>query len=385
MHRNNFKISIDDVSINIWSGYECIHDRIVAQSQTWIRHFPDVNIFTDYFPRKYYSKIVDIAKPSKIHIHELGNCARHLWRPNGWERAQPRFVKSMDESFNQNSSKKWYAFLDDDSYISRDTLIDIVSRFNESEPIVIGKFYCAWPDVVFGKDHSQDCLSFPQGGAGVVISNSMMKLLKPHFLECNKKYNDRHYAGSMRFAKCISDYIDPETWKFGKGIQNFKSQFFSRPPLMEIEDGLCNRPPATFHKLLPKEILFAHNGMYSQWTNSRNEENYVSWSRYACRKIKIPYENNFDEIFLRFGYALTEDSKNSILSKAVSPIYPTFEVDSIFNETQVPKVYQQEFSGSVHATFHCCDECDNVTFYKKDEGEIINFHFRIKCPEVKVL
>lgn len=367
-------ISIHDISINIWSGYECFSDRVMAQAQTWIPYFSDVNIFTDFVPKKISSIIKMHAYPASVNIVELGNCAKHLWRPNGWERAQPRFVKSMHESFNINNTKKWYVFVDDDSYIARDALVDILSHLNHSEPIVVGKFYCAWPDIVFGKNHSMECLAFPQGGAGVAISHTIMKIIHPFLIECNNKFNDRHYAGSMRFAKCLADHLDHKVWKFGKGIQNYKSQFHSKNPVDEVEDGNCNKPPATFHKLSPNELYFTNNGIYSRW-DVNNRQYYVSWNNYTCQKIIFPLDDRIDEIALKFGYALTLTTSNQVISKATSEIY-------LLHQDNFSISFAQNFSSYIRIVLHCNNSFPTPKYLKVEENEYINYHFALKCPEI---
>jgi hypothetical protein len=365
-------LELHDVSINVWSGRECIESRVKYIADTWARQFHEINVFVDKKGRADTSKF-----PQNINFIEIGDLSKHLFIPTPWERAQPRFLASMHRSFQINDTKKWYVFCDDDSYIVQKTVFDILERFDHEEKIVVGHFYCAWPDVVFGKNHSMKCLSFPQGGAGVCISHGMMEKMYPHFMECNKKFNDRNYAGSMRFAKCVDDHVKDGSWDFKKGIQNYKSQFNSRSPIEEIEDNSCKKPPATFHKIKGKEMEFIHNSIFTEFKDKKGDNYFVSWNDVTCRSIPIFITSVHERIFLRFGVAITDEDDKKVIAKASSSIRPIFY--NINNEIQIS--YEQVFGNDVTVRIHCTNETKEIKYINTTFEGKYTFNIEMNCPD----
>ena len=375
-------LHIEDISVNVWSGYECIDSRLNLSSETWFREFPEINVFVDKIGKK--QKFITKTFDENIKFIELGNLAKHLFIPTAWERAQPRFLSAMHKSFSLNSSKKWYIFCDDDTYLVRDNLLKIMSKFNHNDKIVIGHFYCAWPDVVFGKNHSMQCLSFPQGGAGIIISNAMMDAMKDHFLDCNQRYNDRNYAGSMRFAKCVQDYIKDGSWTFKKGIQNYQSHLNSMHPIDEIENGMCNKKPASFHQIKKKEMFFVQNGLISEWTNQQTGKKYFTkWCNFTCKTIPIYISSIFERLNLRFGYAITDDQNNKVIAKTTTQIYPIFD-NKTTEFSKKPIAFQQGFGKDILIHIICSEE--NIYKIKYLNTSFADgsykFYLKMNCPEI---
>lgn len=368
----------NSILVNIWSGKECINNRVKAQYQTWMQYFDEINIYTDRAPNDFVKKLEPVPKNKTINIIELGNLHKN-WFLTPWQRAQPRFVAAMYDSFMRDSKKDWYLFGDDDTYFVKNTLLDITKRFNSSDIIVIGKFYCAWPDVVYGKDHNHQCLKFPQGGAGVLISNGMMSAISKYLPDCNKKYNSKNFAGSMRFGKCIEDHIDSKIWDFGKGIQNFKSHFFSRSPRGEIEDNSCKQNPASFHKLTPQMMRRVHQGIYSEW-NCNNKTCSVDWSNFSCKPYKLYRNIGNGFLHLRFGYAISIPESNEIISSASSPIIPKFGP----NSTQ-PEFFEQKYGDLITVRLFCHKKLNTSMVSNGNllQREKTIYNINVICPKTE--
>lgn len=370
--RLTFSLELRDVSINIWSGYECIQSRVKYISETWFRQFSEANVFVDKKGKTDTSKF-----PRGMKFIELGDMSKHLFIPTAWERAQPRFLASMHKSYSLNDTKKWYVFCDDDTYIVRSTLFEALERFDPDEKIVIGHFYCAWPDVVFGKNHSMKCLSFPQGGAGVCISRGMMKEMHQHFLDCNKRFNDRNYAGSMRFAKCVDDFIKDGSWDFKKGIQNFKSQFNSRTPVEEIEDDGCKKPPITFHKVKGKEMKNIHDSIFTEFTSKKGNRYFVSWSNATCSTVPIYITSIYERLFLRFGVAITDEENKKVIARASSPITPVLSS----SDEEIPSSYEQMFGNNIVVHIDCNNETQGIKYTETSFEGRYKFLIAMNCPK----
>jgi hypothetical protein len=366
-------LSVDEIAVGIWSGYECVVPRLIPAVKTWIRQFPTVYIYSDFFPKNATERLRSAAGSTRLQFIAFGNCAKHLWFPSAWKRAQPRFLKGMVDLFIREPTKKWYLFADDDSYVFAKNTKRILGGFNFSRKIVVGHFYCAWPAVVFGKNHNMKCMNFPQGGAGVAISHGMLAFLADKLPECNAKYNEGEYAGSMRFGKCITDYVNDGTWRHGDGIQNFKSQFMSRSPIEEIEDSYCNRPPATFHGISRAQVRFVYRGHYSRWVSQNGTEYEVDWSHLTARPFLL-FPEERQPLHLRFGYGIALPDNNRVIARATSPILP-----ELVNE--IPFAYEQHFGEALRVRIICDQEAgDTVEQDSFENREWMQFNVRVTCP-----
>ena len=369
-------ITKNDLIVGVWSGFDCIYDRVLAISQTWIKQFPKVYIFSDYFPRNAFRVLTKFT--NNIELVPLGNCAKHLWFPNNWQSAQPRFLRAIHELYKIEPHKKWYVFVDDDSYLFLNNTLNILSNFNSSEKIVVGRFYCAWPKVVFGNNNTNQCMNFPQGGAGIALSEGMLAFIDNYLLECNDMFNDKMYAGSMRLAKCINDHVIDGTWTYKRGIQNYKSYFHSNDPITEIGLNACHRPPATFHKVSPKLMKFVYQGHFSEWTAKNENGTYsnftVDWSHLTCRSFPI-YLDEGQLVHLRFGYAISLPQSNTVIFKSTTPLNPIFT-------NGIPTSYEQNFGNYFKIIFHCDEQMnnDNIYFISSSEREYILINMTLKCP-----
>jgi hypothetical protein len=369
--------SVHDIAIGIWSGYECILTRGLFAAETWIRQFPRVHLYSDFFPKNAEEQLRSRAFPSDITFVSLGNCASHLWFPTAWKRAQPRFLRAMVDLFARAPTAKWYLFVDDDSYLFLDNTLAILDRFNFTDKVVVGHFYCAWPQVVFGKHHNMQCMNFPQGGAGMAISHGMLSFLSDKLLDCNDKYNDGEYAGSMRFAKCVGDHVVDGTWRYGDGIQNFKSQFMSRNPIEEIEDNFCNRPPATFHRLTPRDIRFVWRGHRSTWPCGNGSECYADWSHLTGRPFLL-FPEERQPLHLRFGFGIALPQSSRVIARATTAIQPDLR-------DGVPVGYWQEFGEALRIRIVCdANASEGVVQESFENREWMQFTVRVRCPRPRV-
>ena len=163
--------TLDDISISIWSGKEFLHDRLEAACSTWVRQFNEVSIYSDFFTDESRKILPSLSYPTKLNLIELGDCRQHLFS-SGWVRAQPRFLKAMENSYRRNMSKKWYFFCDDDSFVIAPSILNIINERNHSSSSVIGHFFCMKNEVAWGMFSKIDkCLYYAKGGSGVIISN----------------------------------------------------------------------------------------------------------------------------------------------------------------------------------------------------------------------
>lgn len=377
-----FNYTFDDIGVAVWSGFECINDRMVVACKTWVHQFPEVTIYADEFPNNSQSMLIELARPTKLVFFELGDCSQ-VFLGNPWEKAQPRFMKAMEHFFRYNSSKKFYFFCDDDSFPIAPNLMKLINEYDYNTSKVIGKFYCSWNFVVYGFMHYNDerCLPFAQGGAGVVVTQHYFSRIVDFLEECNNKYSSRNYAGSMRFAKCGADHF-LEEYDDDKIVIKRDDRFYSSSPFIEIQNGEVQALPVNFHKMTPDELLRCSYGVRTEWKRmTDNMTMYVDWSNHTGKPIEI-YTDFYQKITYRFGFVLAENSQSGIIGIATSPLIPIFRDDDKIRES--PIGYRQELTNGMNEIVFYCDDTLPGLFFDTDHIENVD-HLKIngsmKCPE----
>lgn len=381
----SYNYDFNDISVGVWSGKENFGRRVAVAAKTWFRQFPEVYVFTDYYPKKFEKVIHDNAFPTKVNLIELGDCAKHIWFPTPWERAQPRFIKAMEYLYKYNISKKWFIFADDDSYLVAYNMLRLLSNYNSSEVLVLGRPYCSWKVANMESDDIKikNCLFFPQGGAGIVISNSFFNVMIDKLVNCNQVYNQRNFAASMRFARCSFDNFGDD-WLNGKVFIQKKYNFFSSGPYVEIYHGATLNKPCTFHHLRKKWMIeYTHYGIRTEWISNTNQSLFIDWSLYTGSVINLYDASGNQYYFNHFGYTINTDGKNSILVHSTSQLNPIFSDDDKSHE--IPIGFHQEFSSAISIFYHICSDLkEGQMVYDHTENiEKLIFYVKIFQPKIE--
>ena len=373
-----YNVTLDDISIGVWSGYEVIFDRMGAACDTWVRQFKEVVIFSDFFPKNSKEVLQAKANPTKLIFEELGDCSQHHFA-GAWTRAQPRIVKGMERLYRMNTSKKWYFFCDDDSYPVMRNLLEALKDYSYEDSKVLGHFYCAWPEVVYGKNHEDECLNFAQGGAGVAVSQKYFSRIVDYLDGCNKKYNARLYAGSMRFAKCASDHIGDVEWSEGNIVIKMLDTFNSCDPITEILNGGVQMPPVNFHKMTSKEVRMCHYGIRSDWfRGTDNHSMFVDWSGMAGESFPFMTHAGDQQLTYRFGYAIQASNDFGVVGRSTSPLVPQFDSP----KKEKPTGFIQQFADTAEIEI-ICNDTFQAGQYEQDHIENrdkIKLVLIMKCP-----
>ena len=373
-----YNVTLDDISIGVWSGYEVILDRMGAACDTWVRQFKEVVVFSDFFPKHSKEILQEKANPTKLIFEELGDLSQH-WFAGAWTRAQPRIIKGMETLYRRNTSKKWYFFCDDDSYPVMRNLIEALKDYSYEDSKVLGHFYCAWPEVVYGKNHDDECLDFAQGGAGVAVSQKYFSRIVDYLDGCNKKYSARLYAGSMRFAKCSHDVVGDKEWNVGHIVVKMLDSFNSCDPITEILNGGVLVPPVNFHKMTSKQVRMCHYGIRSDWYRKRdNQSMFVDWSAKAGSSYKFMFQPGKQELTYRLGYAIQASNDFGVIGRSTTPLVPIFADDM----KEEPIGFTQQFADTAEVEIICNNTLEDGQYEQdrienRDKMKIV---FIMKCP-----
>lgn len=161
----------------------------------------------------------------------------------GWKLDKWKFLPMIDGALREMPEAKWYVFIEDDTYLVWNNLLDYLSNFDEKKPYYIGK-HLYINDIEFG-----------YGGAGFILSNPAMRKVSNHRSTHIKDYEDftaSHWVGDCALGKVLEDVRVPLHKAFPH-IQG-DSPATMDPTTVKIgRDAWCY-PAVTYHHMSPAEI-----------------------------------------------------------------------------------------------------------------------------------
>ncbi|KAI5862461.1 glycosyltransferase family 31 protein [Durotheca rogersii] len=162
----------------------------------------------------------------------------------GWRLDKWKFLPVADKAFRQQPDAKWYIFIESDSYMLWQTLLQWLSHFDASKPHYLG-MQMQIGDVIFA-----------YGGSGFAISNPALKKVVEHRRANLKSYDDftaGHWAGDCVLGKALKDAGVNLLWSFPTLVGD-------QPSDMDYNTsfGGADKTPwcyyaASFHHLPPDE------------------------------------------------------------------------------------------------------------------------------------
>ncbi|KAK8087437.1 hypothetical protein PG994_002411 [Apiospora phragmitis] len=172
----------------------------------------------------------------------------------GWKLDKWKFMPKVDRALSHRPEAKWFVFIEGDTYLVWQNMLEWLSRFDPSQPHYLGK-HMYIGSVLFG-----------HGGSGFVLSNPAMQKVSQRWSEAKAEieaYTAGEWAGDMVLGKIIKDVGIDMFWGFSH-LQG------DSPTTMDwnvSELGRCYAP-ATFHHLntLEYETLWAFE---QQWLLDR--------------------------------------------------------------------------------------------------------------------
>nr|AGU10910.1 hypothetical protein [uncultured organism] len=149
---------------------------------------PDFEIYRSI--RRYQSTGQDIEK-LKENL-DLGDGR------SGWQLDKYKFIHMVEEAFQMRPNAKWYVFMETDSYIVWNNLVEWLSALNPTKPLYLGA-------AVFIGD-----TAFGHGGSGYVLSSAAMNRLlgpeQPQGLAAKWDLEmHKHCCGDLALALALKD------------------------------------------------------------------------------------------------------------------------------------------------------------------------------------
>ncbi|KNG47901.1 glycosyltransferase family 31 protein [Stemphylium lycopersici] len=161
----------------------------------------------------------------------------------GWQLDKWKFLPMIDQAIEKKPDAKWYVFIEADTYLGWNNLLEFLGNFDDKKPYYIGKH-------LFIND-----VEFAYGGAGFALSNpAIIKVSEQrskHLAEY-EEFTKTHWVGDCGLGKVFEDAKIPLHRAFPH-LQG-DSPATLNPATSKIDRDLWCYPTITYHHVSPAEI-----------------------------------------------------------------------------------------------------------------------------------
>ena len=138
---------------------------------------------------------------------------------------------------------EWYVFVEADTYLSWDDLLEWLPQFESSKPRYIGE--ATW---IGGT-------AFAHGGSGWIVSNPVMHMASERHMSALEDWNTittEEWAGDCVFGRLLSDVGIPvlNTWPLLQGQPPLELDFTAEA----YDKRLWCSPPVSYHHVTAADI-----------------------------------------------------------------------------------------------------------------------------------
>jgi len=244
------------------TGANEIYDKLPTQLLTSLHCYEDLLVFSDLDqdlgPHHIYDALDNVTEAAKSHdpifdyyrtlqeYHRYGQPLSLLRETSGkaaWNLDKYKFLHILEKTWKMTPGRKWYVFIEADTYLVRSNLLLWLERLDPSQPLYIGS-----PTSVNGE-------SFAHGGSGVILSGAALSKFAEGDPGVAARYDEamkNEQFGDFMLMKALRD----------KGVE-----FSKRWPMLQAEkpttipfgpgpdSGVRHgcQPIVTMHHITPEE------------------------------------------------------------------------------------------------------------------------------------
>lgn len=196
----------ENIFFMIKTGATVLWDRLPVHLLTTLTRVPNFALYADSASTIGGYEVVDVLQniSAQTKEHEQFGLYRKLQQlrsahgtlrvsksdlDGGWALDKFKNLPMLQHAYNQNPNLDWYVFMDADSYIMVDNLMDYLEKLDPNTPLYLG---CA---IYLGDT------MFNHGGSGVVLSRAAMQKLFDQFPDIVNETEEE------ALATCCGDYM----------------------------------------------------------------------------------------------------------------------------------------------------------------------------------
>lgn len=387
----SFRYTLDDMAFGVWTGGNVFFDRAVNLAKTWFQFVPQMDLYTDFIPKKGYKKIYEASKHLNLFIHVTPTFDEYIKftsNNNIWNVVQNRHLFTIYDIYRRYPNKKWYVICDDDTVIQPNLIPYFLDLFNYSHqrPKLIGHSLLHL-NVLIKYTHDGKITHFAQGGAGMIFSHSLMEDISSEIMNCSIMKQGFNYPSDVRLIHCIN-----EIYAYYNGTNRKEKNKLSKHIIenahgwlngMELEFKDMKKAGKSFisyHKITDDLYSLLYNATYSIWTDLNNQERYCDFSFITGSIINIQFLNKNQITKMMFGINIQLFNFTSCI-RAISPFKPIFDKDD--KKHIQPIQFIQQYENDFEISLFCNENLENDeivfdSFYPIGKKGI---NYVVKCPK----
>lgn len=214
-------------------GYH-VHDVLDEVSDTLKASMPDFEL---------YDRLKSQGRNGLSTSVHLGSGPTGSLENPSWKLDKFKFLPMIDKALRHRPNAKWFIFIEADTYLMWENLLEYMTKFDSEQDLYIGK-HMYIGDVLFA-----------HGGSGFVLSAAAMRKVTKHWrahVAEYDKYTTANWAGDMVLGKALRDVDVQLFWAF---------PHFQGDPVSSLdhnESKIERRPwcyaPITYHHMRESEI-----------------------------------------------------------------------------------------------------------------------------------
>lgn len=266
----------DDVVVILKTGSTELKDKLPIHLNTTLRCYPNSLIFSDYEEIFHSSHIYDAlefvnasiknAHPdfelwrrlqkhgrAGLKAHELSGPVSKpqkdaMGKPSnpGWKLDKWKFLPMVNRTLHEHPDKKWYVFVETDTYVMWQTLLNHLGALDARKPYYIG-------GQIWIKD-----IQFAHGGTGFAVSQPAMRKVVDMFEKEQtqwERFTDEHWAGDCVLGKAfkMSGTNLTEAWPIWQGDDVGKMTWARKDGTGKGYRLWC-MPSVSYHHLAPSVV-----------------------------------------------------------------------------------------------------------------------------------
>jgi hypothetical protein len=256
----------NEILVVIKTGATEVLEKLPVHFETTLRCVPDFVIYSDLEEDIQGHHVHDvfegIGKELKESVPEfrlydhllaqgregLKNTTHFGSGPSGsqnpsWKLDRFKFLPMVDKALRHRPNAKWFLFMEADTYLVWQNLLEYLTKFDAEQALYIGK-HMFIGDVLFA-----------HGGSGFVLSAAAMRKVterrNSHLAEYNE-YTTQSWAGDMVLGKALRD-VDVELFWAFPHFQGDPTSSLNHNITKNNKRPWCH-PPITYHHMREVDI-----------------------------------------------------------------------------------------------------------------------------------
>lgn len=362
-------LTLDDISFNVWSGETFALSRLINMSKTWYQELPEINVYMADLQENTSNILRNSLGNSKIRINIIPIDSSFLIGSStysGWSESQILHTVSLKYAYEHDKNKKLYIFCDDDSYIFPNALINQMNLLEIDDMKIYGCVYSATEDIErYYRPQRTNDYGFIMGGAGLIITNKMMKVLHDKNDILSYGFNSYRFPSDMKIAAFIDNIVGPlENYLLSlPGQSNADTPYQILAEIDIDKEFPVGRPRISFHRIFNDDLQHLWNSAVSIFDGK-----IVNWENFSTQVVRLP----FDDITasFSFGYAFHDGELKSTSCFSMEQPVPDNTID--------PKYYKQRFHCNVTVFYNCDESLDSIILQDYSYNQ---YSFNLRCPK----